>query len=227
MVNKEVNPRYWTGEFPCGRVVVVAKICDNVVEFQHFISLMLLLKSCVKRDLWDCVISRSADCTVRPICSRCSRWTRRSRRPSLSRWTSGPRWSGLTPRTSWTHPADAPRLSLRTLDERRKRLNEAVVFDWVGFGGRGRSPVRVAYHLTGSEHLIAGRSPSGVNHDRDQNHQHQHQRDATNTSCDHLRFADSLCSLECMVFQPACGWQICWWKNFTCSCVALQRLETK
>lgn len=184
---------------------MVAKICDNVVEFQHFISLVLLLQSCVKRDLWDCVVSGSAYCTIGPICSGCSRWTPRSRHPSLSGRTSRSRWPGLAPWTPWTHPPDASRLSLRTLDERRKRLNEAVVFDRVGCRGRGRGPVRVAHHLTGSEHLIAGGSPGGVHHDRDQNHQHQHQRYATNTSCDHLRFADSLCSLECMVFQPACG----------------------
>lgn len=229
MVNKEVNSRYWAGEFPCRGVVMVAEICHYVVEFQHFISLVLLLQSCIKRNLWDCVVSGSADGTGGPVCSGCSRWTRRARCPSLSGWTSRSRWPGLATRTPRTHPADAPRLSLRTLDERRKRLNQAVVFDRVGCLGRGcgRGPVRVAHHLTGSEHLIAGRSPGGVHHDRDQNHQHQHQRDATNTSCDHLRSADSLCSPEWMVFQPACGRYFCRGKNFTCSCITLQLLEIK
>ncbi|TNN67481.1 hypothetical protein EYF80_022287 [Liparis tanakae] len=158
----------------------------------------------IERNLWDRVVSGSADGTVWPIntgssvCTRC---------PSVTGRTSRSRWSGLAQRTPRTHPPDASRLSLGTLDEGWKRLNQAVVFDRVGClgrsRGRGRGPVGVAHHLTGPEHLVAGRGPGGVHHDRDQNHQHQHQRDTTNTSCDHLRSADSLCPPERMVFQPA------------------------
>lgn len=227
MVNKKVNPRYWAGEFPRGRVVMVAKICDNVVEFQDFIPFMLLLQSCVKRDLWDCAVCGSTNCAVWTVCSRYSRGTRRSRRSPLSGRTHGSRWTRVAAWTPRTHPPDSPRLPLRTLNKCRKRLNEAVVFDRVACRGRGCGPVRIAHHLTGSEHLIASGGPGGVHHDRDQNHQHQHQRDATNTSCDHLRSADSPCSLECVVFQPACGRHFCLGKNFTSSCLKLQRRETK
>ena len=208
---------------------MVTKICYHVVEFQHFISFVLLLQSSIERNLWHGVVSGCADCAVGPICSGRSRETRRTRRPSLSGRASRSWWPWLSTWTPRTHPPDAPRLSLRTLDKRRKRLNEAVVFDGVGrLGcGRGRRPVRVAHHLTGSEHLITRGSPGGVHHDRDQNHQHQHQRDATNTSCDHLRSAESRCSPELMVFQPACGRYFCRGKNFAFSRVLLQLLETK
>lgn len=211
VVNKEVNSRYGAGEFPSRRVVVVSNICDYVVEFQNLISLVLLLQSCIKRNLWDRVVSRSADCTSGSIGSWCSRWTRWSRKPSLTWRTSWSRWSGFAHRTPRTHPPRAARLSLRTLDERRKRLNQPVVFDCVGRLGRGggRCPLGVAHHLTGPEHLVSRRTPGGVHHHWDQNHQQQHQRDATNTSCDHLRSADSRRSPEPVVFQPAWWWDFC------------------
>ena len=206
---------------------MIAKICDNVVEFQDFIAFMLLLQSRVKRDLWDCAVCGSTDCAVGTVRSGYSRGTRRSRRSPFSRRTYGSGWTRLAAWTSGTHPPDSPRLPLRTLNKCRKRLNEAVVFDRVACRGRGCSPVRIAHHLTGSEHLIASGGPGGVYHHRDQNHQHQHQRYATNTSCDHLRSADSPSSLKCVVFQPACGRQFCRGKKITSSWLKLQRRETK
>lgn len=227
MVNKKVNPRYRASEFPRGGVVMVAKIRHNVVEFQDFVPFVLLLQSRVKRDLWHCAVSGSTNCAVGAVWSGYSRGTRGSRRPSLSGRTNRSRWTRLAARTPRTHPPDAPRLPLWTLNKRRKRLDEAVVFDRVACRGRGCGPVRIANHLTGSEHLIASGGPGGVHHDRDQNHQHQHQRDATNTSCNHLHSAGSPCSLECVVFQPACGRQFCRGKNFTSSWLKLQGRETK
>lgn len=188
---------------------------------------MLLLQSCVKRDLWNGAVCGSTNCTVGTVCSGYSRGTRRSGRAPLSGRTHRSRWTRLAAWTPRTHPPDSSRLPLRTLNKCRKRLNEAVVFDRVACGGRGCGPVRIAHHLTGSEHLIASGGPGGVHHDRDQNDQHQHQRDATNTSCNHLRSADSPCSLECVVFQPACGRQFGREKNVTSSWLKLQRRETK
>lgn len=206
---------------------MVSQICDNVVEFQDFVPFVLLLQSCVKGDLWHCAVCGRANCTVGTVHSGYSRGARRSRRSPLSGRTHGSRRTRLAAWTPRTHPPDAPRLPLRTLNKCRKRLDEAVVFDRVARRGRGRGPVRIAHHLTGSEHLIASGGPGGVHHDRDQNHQHQHQRDATNTSCDHLRSADPPCSLECVVFQPACGRQFCRGKSVASSWLKLQRRETK
>lgn len=153
MIGEVINPGHLACKLAGRRVIVVPQVRDNVVEAQHFVSLVRIFQSHIKRYLCPADSRAQFSGSLSPRCAHYSGIPELSKISSIPWWPPRTRWSRFARRSPRPRLPRPTWLALSSLNKAGGRNGAQVLHDLQSRGARF-GVVRVTDHPTGAHHLV-------------------------------------------------------------------------